>query len=130
MASSRFAIALCLLFGRICTLICAAPAEDASENFITFSSNLLMESDLDEFSIEKGAAISSPFGVGYMLANIHDQVWNVSNDGFEKVLRSPKEKISQEYASLIEKLNKVIKTDFPLEPYHQTKAHFFLCIPY
>lgn len=110
MAKSRFAIVLCLAIGRLGFSL-AAPAtgdgEDASQNFKLFSSNLLMESDLDEFSIEKGAAISSPFGVGYMLANIHTKVWNVSNDGFERVLRSPKDKIPAQYASLIEKMNKV-----------------------
>ncbi|ODN03973.1 hypothetical protein Ocin01_02729 [Orchesella cincta] len=81
-----------------------------STSFKTFSSNLLMESDLDEFSIEKGAAISSPFGVGYMLANINDRVWNVSNDGIEKVLKSPRDNIMAEYASLVEKLNKAKMT--------------------
>lgn len=130
MASSRFAIAL-FLGGTLLTFASiaeSAPADattttatttisdnlagfngrdDVNENFKTFSSNLLMESDLDEFSIEKGAAISSPFGVGYMLANINDQVWNVSNQGISQVLKSPKEQISAQYASLLDKLHKV-----------------------
>lgn len=110
MAKSRFAVFLCLAFGCGCGVLGAPAAgdgDDASQSFKMFSSNLLMESDLDEFSIEKGAAISSPFGVGYMLANIHSQVWNISNDGFERVLKTPKEKISTQYASLLEKLHKV-----------------------
>lgn len=115
MAKSRFAIILCLAFGGIGSGVLGAPAtgdgDDASQSFKMFSSNLLMESDLDEFSIEKGAAISSPFGVGYMLANIHSQVWNISNDGFERVLKTPKEKISAQYASLLEKLHKVFENN-------------------
>ncbi|CAL8110111.1 unnamed protein product [Orchesella dallaii] len=107
MAKASFNLVFCLLL-TTSTQVFGAPAagDELSSNFKTFSSNLLMESDLDEFSIEKGAAISSPFGVGYMLANINDQIWNVSNEGFESVLKSPKEKIMGEYASLVEKLNK------------------------
>lgn len=113
MAKSRFAIVFCVVVsGHLCLNAAAAPAageggDDASLNFKRFSSNLLMESDLDEFSIEKGAAISSPFGVGYMLANLHAQVWNVSNDGFERVLKTPQNQVSAQYSNLLEKLNKV-----------------------
>ncbi len=119
MAKSSFALFLCISFGGLGYGVLGAPAtgdgDDASQSFKMFSSNLLMESDLDEFSIEKGAAISSPFGVGYMLANIHSQVWNISNDGFEQVLKTPKERISTEYSSLLEKLHKVFDYNWKME---------------
>lgn len=75
------------------------------QNFKDFSHNLLLHSDLDEFSIEKGAAISSPFGVGYMLANINEKVWNVSNEGVGGVLQT--DKVADDYQGLVEKMLKV-----------------------
>jgi len=80
---------------------------DPTKNFKEFSHNLLLQSDLDEFSVEKGAAVASPFGVGYMLANINERVWNVSNKGLGQVLHAPEGKVADEYQALIDLLSKV-----------------------
>lgn len=86
--------------------------QELQQHFKDFSYNLLLHSDLDEFSVEKGAAISSPWGVGYMLANINEQIWNVSNEGVGAVLKS--KKVADDYQALIERMQKVRDIQSPV----------------
>jgi len=75
------------------------------ENFKTYSHDLLIRSDLDEFTVEKGASISAPFGIAYLLANVEQSSWNISLNGIPVSLRTSND-TKDEYSKLLAQLEK------------------------
>lgn len=88
-----------------------ADDEEIPDSFRKFTSRVFHDSN--EFFTSalntSGVGIMSPFGVGLMLANIHDQVWNVSNDGisnFLSVVATQEDKVVCDYAVLLKKFRR------------------------
>lgn len=97
---------------QICILIfpeIAASPENIVNNFQTFSEELLaLSADSEEATDTRpGLKLYNPFGIGYLLANINEQLWNISNQGIPAALRTHEKYVPEDYSYLLGLFKKV-----------------------
>jgi hypothetical protein len=107
-SSSILIIPLLVILSQLLSPCVGSPANIVS-NFQSFSQELLaLASDSDEASETRpGVNVYNPFGIGYLLSNINEQLWNVSKSGIAEALRTHPKYVSDDYGYLLGQFKKV-----------------------
>jgi len=102
-------LSLCLLWISSPLPTAAAEPTHIITNFQTFSQELLaLAADSEEASETRpGVNLYNPFGIGYLLSNINEQLWNVSNSRIAGALRTLPKYVSDDYGYLLGQFKKV-----------------------